>query len=268
MMQPFPELFGISVFAGLALWEVVLLLSIYSIAFFIKGAIGVGNVSMMVLFGAMILEPHHAVVLAAMTNFVVQMQFIPEANRDGNYSVIRTAIWPYLLGVFVGITLFDYLSATWLTIILGVSVGALVGLDMFGVMRHLFDRLNLKSAKSLFPYTSISGLIVGVTGAGGLLMLAFYVKQVLKVPRSIRGTMLLISVIVSVARVSGLSIAGFVDLKILTEVLICLPIGFVGGQLGQLFFKQLSDKNYHQILSGIMMFAAIILAVKGISQLI
>ena len=267
-MQPFPELFGIPVFAGSALWEVVLLLSIYSIAFFIKGAIGVGNVSMMVLFGAMILEPHHAVVLAAITNFVVQMQFIPEAKRDGDYGIIRMAIWPYIMGVFVGITLFDYLSATWLTIILGVSVGSLVGLDMFGVMRHWFDRINLKSAKSLFPYTSISGMIVGVTGAGGLLMLAFYVKQVLKVPRSIRGTMLLISVIVSVARFSGLSVAGFVDLKILAEVLISLPVGIIGGWLGLRFFTKLSDKNYHRILNGIMMFAAFILAVKGISELI
>ena len=267
-MQPFPELFGIPVFAGSALWEVVLLLSIYSIAFFIKGAIGVGNVSMMVLFGAMILEPHHAVVLAAITNFVVQMQFIPEAKRDGDYGIIRMAIWPYIMGVFVGITLFDYLSATWLTIILGVSVGSLVGLDMFGVMRHWFDRINLKSAKSLFPYTSISGMIVGVTGAGGLLMLAFYVNQVLKVPRSIRGTMLLISVIVSVARVSGLSVAGFVDLKILAEVLISLPVGIIGGWLGLRFFTKLSDKNYHRILNGIMMFAAFILAVKGISELI
>ena len=267
-MQPFPELFGIPVFAGSALWEVVLLLSIYSIAFFIKGAIGVGNVSMMVLFGAMILEPHHAVVLAAITNFVVQMQFIPEAKRDGDYGIIRMAIWPYIMGVFVGITLFDYLSATWLTIILGVSVGSLVGLDMFGVMRHWFDRINLKSAKSLFPYTSISGMIVGVTGAGGLLMLAFYVKQVLKVPRSIRGTMLLISVIVSVARVSGLSVAGFVDLKILAEVLISLPVGIIGGWLGLRFFTKLSNKNYHRILNGIMMFAAFILAVKGISELI
>ena len=267
-MQPFPELFGIPVFAGSAVWEIVLLLSIYAVAFFIKGAIGVGNVSMMVLFGAMILEPHHAVVLAAITNFVVQMQFIPEANRDGDYGIIRTAIWPYIMGVFIGITLFDYLSATWLTIILGLSVGSLVGLDMFGVMRRWFDRLDLKSTKSLFPFTSISGMIVGVTGAGGLLMLAFYVKQVLKVPRSIRGTMLLISVIVSVARVSGLSVAGFVDLKILGEVLIGLPIGLIGGRLGLRYFKHLSDKNYHRILNGIMMFAAFILAVKGLSDLI
>lgn len=268
MMQPFPEIFGLPVFAGAVNWEVLLLMAVYGGSFFIKGAIGIGSISLMVILGAMIVEPHHAVVLAAVSNTVVQLQFIPQAHRDGDYGVIKTAILPYFVGIAAGVSLFGFLSGTWLTVVLGVFVGGLIGLELTGVLGRWFARVDLKSKKFLFPFTSGSGFIVGVSGAGGLMALAFYVKQILTSVRSIRGTLLLIGIIFSVLRVGSLAVAGFVDLTIIVEVLITLPFGLLGGWLGSKFFGKLSEKNYRIILNSVILFAAAILIVKGLLQLV
>ena len=167
-----------------------------------------------------------------------------------------------------GISLFGYMDGKWLTLVLSVTVGSLVVMELSGAMTYWFNRVNFRSMKFLFPFASISGLIVGVTGAGGLLVLSFYVKTILKIPRAIRGTMLLISIIFSVIRVGGLSLAGFVDFTIVAEVIISLPFGLVGGWFGMRFFKHLSDKNYHRILNGIVLLGTSALAIKGVLQLI
>jgi hypothetical protein len=45
------------VFAGVAVCEVLLLAAVYGGSFFIKGAIGIGSISLMIILGAMILGP-------------------------------------------------------------------------------------------------------------------------------------------------------------------------------------------------------------------
>jgi hypothetical protein len=57
MMQPFPEVISLPVFAGVDVCEVLLLAAVYGGSFFIKGAIGIGSISLMIILGAMILDP-------------------------------------------------------------------------------------------------------------------------------------------------------------------------------------------------------------------
>ena len=83
-MQPLFNLFGEPIFQGTSSWDLAVLVIVYAGAFMVKGVFGIGAMPAIVLIGAWVLDPHHAVLLGMLVVTYSHFLFIPEAFRRGD----------------------------------------------------------------------------------------------------------------------------------------------------------------------------------------
>ncbi len=242
-------------------------MGVYIVSYFIKGAIGAGNLAMMVLLGALILEPHHAVVLAVTTTCFAQLQFLREGIRHADWTIAKSVIIGTYVGMAIGVWIFTKLDGTWLTVSLGSILGLLILADMTRGLAVVIEKLNLRSKLALYPTMLCFGLISGVGGAGTLSGIAFYIKQIAPDARILRGTILILGIIFALWRITLLTIAGFMAWHIVIEAILLIPIMLFFGHLGAKFFKGLSDKHYHQYLQYLLLGISVILVAKGLMEI-
>lgn len=264
MSDPFPQLFGFVLFDGLDGWHILLLAAVYFFSYFIKGAIGVGNLALMVLLGALILQPHHAVVLAVTVTCFAQLQFMREGARHADWTIAKSVILGTYIGMAIGVWIFTKLDGTWLTFSLGSILGLLIIADMTRGLAFVINKLNLRSKIALYPTMICFGLISGVGGAGTLSGIAFYIKQISPDARILRGTIIMLGIIFALWRITLLTIAGLMKWNIVIEAIILIPFMLVFGYFGAKFFNQLSDKRYHQYLQFMLLGISVILVAKGL----
>ncbi len=267
MSETFPAVFGFQLFDGLDWWHVTALTLVYLFAYFIKGAIGVGNLAMMVLLGALILDPHHAVVLAVATTCIAQLQFLREGIRYTDWSITKPVILSTYVGIGIGILIFGNLDGAWLTIILGSILGVLILADITKLMTKLSETVDFRHRGVLYPATLFFGFISGVSGAGTLSSITFYFKQIAPDARTLRATIFILGIIFAGWRLLLLWLAGFLTTSVILEAALLVPPMLYLGHLGTKFFYKMSDRRYHQYLQLMLFCIAMVLVVKGIIKL-
>ena len=130
---------------------------------------GLGALTPVILFGSFIVRPHHSVLLALTANALSQVQFIPQAIRDGEWKIARKVIGANFAGAVVGIWIFGRLDEGWMTLALGAMLGLLSLLDQSNRASQLIGRIKLDSRFVILSLSGAAGLLSGVTGAGGLI---------------------------------------------------------------------------------------------------
>lgn len=268
MLEKFEHVFGFLPYGDVPAVSVLALCLIYLSAFFIKGAVGFGNLSIIVVFSAFVLPPHTAILIAAVTAVVSQVQYLPQAIRDGDWRITRPVLLSYFIASTIGIWIFGRMDAAWLSVVLGIALGLILAADMFEWLAWAAKRIDLHDRRVLYPVSAISGFITGLTGAGGLFFVALYVKQLAPEPRRFRGTVLQLGVILTVWRLIVLSLNGLINIQILTETVLLLPAVFIGGFIGTQCYRLISAKRFFTIIQVVLLAAACGLVWRGIASLI
>ena len=261
------DLFGIAVFPGVSAWGFAALAVIYFIASFVKGTLGFGAMPPLIIFGAWVLDPHHAVLLAVTTNAATQLQFISEARRDADWKTARPVILGFAVALVAGLWAFGKLEPGLLTILLGFGLGGMIAADFFGWLGRLVERVGPEN-RMLGPVISvIAGLMAGVTGAGGVILLSLYFKLKIPDPRTFRATSLLMATVVLVWRVIGLLVVGLLTVPLLAETALILPVSALGAWVGSRYSRRLDAKRYFGAFRVVLMVGAVTLIWKGLAGL-
>ena len=258
---------GIHLFEDIAWTGMALLFAVYFFGFFVKGAFGLGSLTPTVLFGAWVLDPHHAVVLALVSNAFTQVQFVPEGIRRGDRKITRQILLANYAAAAIGIWIFGRLEGTWLTLVLGLALGAVAIADVGNAFSRLSTRIDLRAPLLIYTLSAAAGLITGVTGAGGLFFVAVYLKLACPDPRVFRATAFLLSMLMVGWRVLLLALAGFVTLQVVLECTILLPPMVLGGFAGTRLFRYLPRERYYQGFQLVLIGAAASLIWKGFGGL-
>lgn len=262
------EFVALPIFTGVDLWLLALLFAVYFGAFFVKGAVGVGSLTPTVVFGTLILGPHHAIALAAIVNILSQAQYVRPALRDGSWTIVKRIIVPNFLFAAIGVWIFGRLGSAELTFALGLALGGLVVADLLGLWNRLAQKVDVANPIAVFVLSGMSGLISGVTGAGGLLFIAVYLRIICTDKVQFRGTILLLSMLVVGWRAAVMSISGHVDLTTLLESFVLLPTVVVGGIVGTMLYARISERHFTRMLHAVMLFGATVLLWRGARQLL
>jgi uncharacterized membrane protein YfcA len=257
-------LFGVTTYEGVPAASVAALIGFYIGSFFVKGAIGFGNLSMIILLGALVLPAHHAVLLAVMTSALSQVQFVVPAVRDGDWRITRPVIVSYFIAAAFGVFIFGRLESNWLQVVLGLALGVVLIIDMTNVLARLATRFDLRAPRVLYPFSAFSGLISGVTGAGGLFFIALYVKQFAPDTKTFRATNLQLGILLTGWRAVLLIASGFITLKVFAEAVVLMPFVFGGAYLGTRFYRSLPTQRFYQVVQAVLLFAAVTLIWKGL----
>ncbi len=259
-------LFGLPVFSDTSSNGVLVLVLVYFLSFFIKGAVGVGSLSPVILLGTFLLGPHRAVLLGLTTNALAQIQFVPQGIRDGDWKIARRVIIANYIGAAVGVWIFGRLDSTWLTLILGAALGLVAAAEQWKLLALLSERVDLSRAGLLVPLAGIAGLVSGVSGAGGIFFIAAYLRHVCPDARTFRGTMLLLSALLVGWRMALLVASGYITRQTWLEASVLFPVVFLGGLSGTWFYRRLPTARFYQIFQIVLLLAAASLIWKGLSD--
>ena len=250
-------------FADLDAISVSILFVIYFLAFFIRGVLGFGSAMPAVLGSVWVLPPHDAVLLALLTSVFAQIQLLPQGFHDAKWSVVRPILAGMVISTVIGVWIFVSLSQAWLTIVLGLVLGAAVLSDMMRLAERLASGLRFNSAIVAFSLATIAGLISGVVGAGSQYFLSFYIRWVVPVPREFRATNIIISGTMNLWRAVVVFFAALLTLKLTIEALLVMPAVFAGVWGGRELAGRLSPARYFGLYRGLLLTAAVALIWKG-----
>ncbi|MBL8702515.1 MAG: sulfite exporter TauE/SafE family protein [Alphaproteobacteria bacterium] len=252
-----------ALFDGAAPTTIIWLGAIYFVAYLLKGAFGLGALTPAVLFGSLVVGPHHAIVLAALANGASQVQFLADGWRSGDRVLVGRILLPLAIGAALGLFVFARLDAALLSFVLGIALGVIVLADLLSMIERAAARIDLRARPVQWLLASISGAIGGLTGAGGLFFLAAYFRVACPDPRSFRGTTLLVSAVTVGWRTVLLAAAGFITAGHLAETAMLLPAIVGGGWVGARLVQRLPARAFFAGVQVLMLMGAASLVVKG-----
>lgn len=255
-------------FAGLSPWVVAGIAAIYFVCFVARGAVGFGALAPAVTFTSWLIPPHHAVLLAVIAATIPQLQLLPDAYRGTDWTVARPMLFATALTTAIGSWIFVYMSGEWLTVILGFVISAVVVLDVTKLFDRAVRHVDVRAPALTFGLSSLTGLINGVAGAGGMILLVVYLKHACRDHLSLRATSIFLGTTVLCWRFVLTILTGLATVKLMTEAALMLPFVYIGVWLGTRYFHNLAPARYHRWLQAVLLISALGLLLEGLLRVL
>ena len=258
---------GVEPFAGIAWWGIVIVFAAHAFGCLIRGAFGFGSNLPVVLITTFVLGPHHAILLALLTTIVAQSNLLPSALKDADWQVARPLIAGLTAGTVLGTWLFTVLSAQWLVLVLGVLLCVIVLMDWFDIVQRLTSHIDLRSAQLASGFSFVGGTMGGISGGGAFYFLVVYLKHACSTPAALRGTNVVLSVLVMCMRMVVVVLAGRMTLSLVAEALLLTPLVIAATWYGAQLFRSSRPALFYATLQTLLFAGALALIAKGISRL-
>lgn len=242
--------------------------AIYLIAFMGRGALGFGAIAPAVTLTSFLIPPHHAVLLAVLTATLPQLQILPDGIRHGDWHVSLPAIPALLITIPLGVWAFTLISSHAFSFVLGAGISLIVILDATKALDRAAKSTDIRKPSFAFFLSAATGLLAGLAGAGGVMMLAVYLKHACRDYVSLRATAALIGTLLIFWRLISIIVAGLVDRQLIAEAAILVPIVYVGVGLGTRYFRKMDAKRYYRLFQGLLLLSAIALMIDGVVKLL
>jgi uncharacterized protein len=258
---------GAKPFDGVAPVAILGVCVIYFISFAGRGALGFGAIAPAVTLSSFLIPPHHAVLLAVVTAIVPQLQILPDGIRHGDWHVARPAIPALLMSIPVGVWLFDHISSSTFSLVLGAGISLIVFMDTFKILDRAARRIDIRKFRVVFGLSAVTGLIAGLAGAGGIMMLAVYLKHACRDYITLRATAALIGTLLIFWRLMATAVAGLIGVQLIAEASLLVPIVYLGVWVGTRFFRNMGAERYYNLFQALLLISAIGLTIDGIARL-
>jgi uncharacterized membrane protein YfcA len=258
---------GAEPFAGIAWWGIAIVFAAHAFGCFIRGAFGFGSNMPIVLITTFVLGPHHAILLALLTTIVAQVNLLPSGLKDADWQVARPLMAGLMVGSVLGTWLFTVLSAEWLVLVLGILLSTIVLMDWFNIVQRLTADLNLRSAPLASSFSFVGGTMGGLSGGGAFYFLVVYLKHACSTAAALRGTNVVLSVLVMCMRMVVVVLAGRMTLTLLAEGLLLSPLVVAATWYGSHVFRTSAPARFFAALQILLLAGAVTLIVKGLGRL-
>jgi uncharacterized membrane protein YfcA len=263
--DPFPA--GLVPFHDLTAAQIALLVLVYGVTATIRGAFGFGAVAPAIIFSSMILEPHHAVMLALATGVWAQAQIVPFGLRNGDWKLARPLLLAGFAAIAAGVFVFKKLDPGWLTICLGIAMLLIALADRYKLLDRLAARVDIKRFSVALGLSTVSGLVAGIAGGGGMYLYSVYLRVACPTPTLMRGTSILIGSVFLFWRFLVAIVFGLISWRLMVESVVLLPISMVGAWFGIRFFHRADARRFYGAFQLVLMLGAAILLWKGFARI-
>lgn len=242
--------------------------AIYFVAFAGRGALGFGAIAPAVTLSSFLIPPHHAVLLAILTATVPQLQVLPEGIRHGDWHVARPAIIALLISIPFGVWAFAHIGSKAFSLVLGLIISLIVIMDAMRLLDRAAKTIDIRKPPIVFGLAAATGFMTGLAGAGGVMMLAVYLKHACRDYIALRATAALMGTILIFWRLLATIVAGLVDLQLVAESLLLIPVVYIGGWIGMHVFRRMGADRYYNIFQALLLISAIGLIIEGIAKIL
>jgi uncharacterized membrane protein YfcA len=258
---------GLVPFHDLTAMQIAALVFVYGVTATIRGAFGFGAVAPAIIFSSMILEPHHAVMLALATGVWAQAQIVPFGLRNGDWKLARPLLLAGFAAIAAGVFVFKKLDPGWLTICLGVAMLLIALADRYKLLDRLAARVDIKRFSVALGLSTVSGLVAGIAGGGGMYLYSVYLRVACPTPTLMRGTSILIGSVFLFWRFLVAIVFGLISWRLMVESVVLLPISMVGAWFGIRFFHRADARRFYGAFQLVLMLGAAILLWKGFARI-
>jgi uncharacterized membrane protein YfcA len=255
-------------FDGISLGLLAFIAVIYFAAFLARGVLGFGAVAPIVIITSLLIDPHHAVLLALVAGTLPQLQMLPEGIRDGDRAIAWPVLGAMMVGIPGGVWIFANMGTDWFLLVLGGIIATLTLLDIGKVLDRALANVNMRALPVALSLSATAGFVNGLAGAGGVISIAVYLKQACRDHVSLRGTLVLVGTLLLCWRLVVTVAAGLVSLKLFAEAMLLLPVVVLGVWLGASCFRNIDAARYHRIVQLVILFSALGLVFKGVMRLL
>jgi uncharacterized membrane protein YfcA len=242
-------------FDGMTSFDVSFVLLAHLIGFYIRGALGFGSNMPIVLLTTWVLDPHHAILLVALTSGIAQVHLLPQGFRHTDWPIARMLALGMMAGIVFGTWVFAEIEADWLVLLLGGLILSILLMARFQAIEQLQQRINLRSHALASLLAVISGTVGTISGGGGLYFLVAYLKLICANPTVLRSTNVFLSGAFMLFRLCLLTYAGLFTPTLLVEALLIAPVVFLGSWTGTRLFNASSPERFNNFLQ-FFLFAA------------
>lgn len=259
------EFFGIAPFEGLSLAQIAALVAVYFGAFFVKGVFGFGAVPLLIVAGSFVVDPHQAVILAAVTNLMTHSVYMPEGWRNGQRGLVgRLAIF-VVPAIAVGVAVFARLGGDSLSVLAGIIILGSILVDAFGLLDPLAPRVR-RQAWIVGPiFGVLTGFISGLVGAGSIAFVGLYIRIFAPDKTGFRATIILMTAVIMVWRTSVMVFAGLITLALVAQALLLLPGALLSGAIGARLAGRLTDRGFFAAYRAVLCAGAALMIWRGIA---
>ena len=205
---------------------------------------------------------------ALLTTFVAQLNLVPQGLRTADWQVARPLIAGLIAGTAFGTWLFTEISADWLVLVLGVLLAVILLMDTFRVVQRLTAWIDLRSKRLAAGFSLISGTVGGLSGAGAFYFLVVYMKQACGTAQALRGTNVVLSLVVMCMRMTVVVAAGLITPSLLAEALLLTPVVFAAAWYGAHVFHTSTPERFFAALQVLLFAGALALVLRGIARIV
>jgi uncharacterized protein len=252
---------GLGIVEGFGVVDYVIFVCAVTLAFAVRGGAGFGGGVVMAPLLALVAPLAVVVPVSSALNMISGVtQGVRDWRKVAWRELIRIAPFSFV-GVFLGIWLLARVDAQPLSKVFGgfIMLYAAYMLKSKGVMPVIARRW-------LYPLGAFLSLLAGTVGslfggAAGPLYVMFL--SALKLERDrFRATITMIMVTMGTTRVIGFLAAGMYTQKVLTLLLMGLPLVFIGGWIGARVVARLDQERFGRLVGCVLLASGFILMVK------
>lgn len=255
---------GVTPFADIPLWMLAAVAAAHFCGFLIRGAFGFGSNLPIIIATTWLLGPHHAILLVIMTATMAQAHLFPQSFGHANWRLAATLTLGVYIGIGIGTYVFVSLDADSLAPILGALIMTVVLMDRFDAIPRLAHIIDLRAKPLVAVLSLISGFVGTVSGGGGIYFLAPFLRHMCPEPVTFRATNIALSGIFMFGRAGFVALAGLVDLTVIVEGLLLMPVVILGNIIGGRWFRSADPAGFFQALSFMLLAGAALLVARSI----
>ena len=237
--------------------EIILFFAlIILLGYFIKALVGFGGAMFSVPILVLFFDVTLVVPIASLVNMLSGIILLPSVKKKFDKKELLLVFIGAFFGTIVGVYLLKSVANDTLKIIFGVLV-------ILFALRMIFEKyLSFKKLKSYFAtvFGAIGGLTGGMFSTHGP-PIALYLGHQIKDKHILRGTLILVFLIISIWRNGLYLFTGMFNTEIYTISAFMIPIIIIASFFGSKVHLKISQEVYRKIVVGILLVSGILLVV-------
>jgi uncharacterized membrane protein YfcA len=244
--------------------QIVLYLLIALIAFgagFVHSAIGFGFGIVAVTLLPLVIEVKQSHVVISTASVPVLMMAAWAYRRGADPQALWKALAGAVIAMPIGLLAFQFMSPDWLIRGTGLAILVMVWMSFRNRSRAALNGETGKSS-SAWLAGGIGGFLAGAVSIAGPPVAAFALAQQWDQTR-FKAFINQFLLAVSVYKVLGLAVSGYLDLDALLQAALLAPAAVIGIQVGVIASRRLTMTKFQRVVAIVLIAIAIYFVVRG-----
>lgn len=233
--------------AGLQTHQLIFCLIVVFLAAIVRGYAGFGFTAIVVICLSFILEPVEIVPVLILMEIAASVQLLPSIHQSVNWAKVRWISIGIIVGIAPGVYLLSVLPGDQIRIILSGFVLVVSLLLLWG-----FKLRSESNHRDNFFAGSLSGLMTGATGTGGLALVSFFIATSVSAKES-RANLAILFLSMDLAFTVLATLRGLITADTLIRSGLFLAPLFLGVYVGTHLFQRLELKMFRTLTTGLLM---------------